>query len=297
MTQTLPATVPSLARAFEPERDRLRNALSTESNTADIVVIEARRALDKAGASFANTTDDPTLQKAGLWLIEMVKSGAAVLDHGTEARVQWTEVAGPKTSIWTGRGLFYGAAAVFGAAGFVQGSALVMFAAATLAGLRAFDPAKWKQMLPRLPFVKKSTPLLEDAAGRAMRVNATVEVDADGFINALTDALHTADHILLRLAEPVAETHWRDDRQLMGMVQNLLEAQGAGDGDFALKIIDQELGSVLDGQGVTRVDYSRKTAHLFDSLPALGESETRQAAPALMVGDTVIRRGTIWAKV
>jgi len=68
----------------------------------------------------------------------------------------------------------------------------------------------------------------------------------------------------------------------MGVMQNLLEAKAAGDGAFALK------------EGVELVHYSKKTAHLFDSLPAIGEAETREAAPALISGDTVLKRGTIW---
>lgn len=294
MSSNLPSTTPSLARAFEPERARLRDELRAEDNNTDIVVIEARRALDKAGATFANSTDDPTMQKAGLWLIEMVKSSAAVLDHGTKARISWNEVAGPKVSIWSGRGLFYGAAALFGAAGFVQGSGLVMLAAAVLAGLRAFDPGKWKTLAARLPFSKKTPPLLSNDFGKHMRVDAQIGVDADGFVDSLAEALRTADHILIRMSEPQIETHWRDNARLMGLVQNLLEAEGAEDGDFALRVINKELTSVLSGEGIERVNYTKKTSHLFDSLPAIGEVKIRQAAPALVADGTVIRRGTIW---
>lgn len=293
MTSSVPATIPSLARAFEPERERLLTSLRGTDAVSEMVVLDARRALDKTGADFAATTDDPQLQRAGLWLIEMVKSGAGVLDQGTSAQVFLTELPGPKASIWAGRGLFYGAAAVFAVAGFVQGSGLTLLAAGGLAALRAFDPAIWGRWKARLPFMKK-TPRLEDATGRHMRVDARVQVDPDGFVDALADALRTADHILLRLAEPVSETHWRDDNRLMGMVQNLLEAGAAGDGDFALKLIATELTSTLNGEGVTLVHYSRKTAQYFDTLPALGEREKREAAPALMAGDRVIRRGTIW---
>lgn len=288
-----PAVVPSLARAFEPEREALREAIEADGRVSDLVVLAARRALDGAGRRFSEQAEDTQLQKAGLWLLEMVKSGAGVLDNGTDAIVTWDEVAGPKTALWSGRTIFYGAAAVLGLAGFVQGSGLTLIAAGTLAGLRFFDPSNWRAILARLPFTKK-TPRLEDNRGRSIEARAHVEVDAQGLINALSDALKTADHILLRLAEPKAETRWRDDPRLMGLVQNLLEAEAAKDGDFALTLVRQELTSVLAGEGVTLVHYSAKTRHLFDSLPAMGEATAREAAPALMAGDIVLRRGTYW---
>ena len=289
---TLPAAVPSLARAFEPERTALRGAFKDERGS-EMVVLEARRALDRTGASFAKTTDDPQLQKAGLWLIEMVKAGAGVLDRGTDAVINYTEVARPKANVLAGRGLFYGAAGIFAVAGFVQGSGLVILAAAALAALRLFDPGNLEALAARLPFRKK--PLaLEDNTGKRMTASARVEVDPDGFIDSLADALRTADHILLRLAEPAQSAHWTDNTRLMGVMQNLLEAQAAGDGAFALKLVEGEVNSLLNSEGVSLVHYSKKTAHLFDSLPAIGELETREAAPALMSGDTVLKRGTIW---
>ena len=80
----------------------------------------------------------------------------------------------------------------------------------------------------------------------------------------------------------------------MGVMQNLLEAKAADDGAFALKLVEGEVSSLLNSKGVSLVNYSKQTAHLFDSLPAIGETETREAAPALMAGDTVLKRGTVW---
>ena len=96
------------------------------------------------------------------------------------------------------------------------------------------------------------------------------------------------------MAEPQSETHWRENPRLMGLVQSLLEAEGAKDGDFALTLIKQELKSVLSGEGVELVTYSAKTKSLFDVLPALGETQTKMAAPALVAGDQILRRGTVW---
>ena len=70
----LPAQIPSLARAFETSRQALQQGLNADQSTAQIVT-QTRRALDKAGAEFQSQTDDPNIQKAGLWLIEMVKAG------------------------------------------------------------------------------------------------------------------------------------------------------------------------------------------------------------------------------
>ncbi|MGB0907535.1 MAG: hypothetical protein ACPGVT_08580 [Maricaulaceae bacterium] len=293
MSQT-PAILPSLARAFEPERDRLREAVGPEATNTDMVILEARRALDRTGAAFTAQIEDPKLHRAGLWLLEMVKAGAGVLDHGTDAVISWDEIAKPKAAKWSGRALFYSAAGVFALAGFIQGSGLTILAAAVLAGFRFFDPNNWKKALPKLPFYKKSKALEDHSSGRRLVASASVQVDAAGLVDSLADALKTADHILLRLAEPEAETHWRDDDRLMGLVQGLLEANGAGDGGFALKLINQELKSVLTAEGVELVSYTKKTAHLFDALPALGGEAIQEAAPALIVGDRVIRRGTVW---
>jgi len=290
--EQLPAAIPSLARAFEPERAALRDAFKDERGS-EIVVLEARRALDRTGLAFAKTTEDPQVHKAGLWLLEMVKSGAGVLDRGTDAVINYTEVARPKANVLAGRGLFYGAAGAFVFAGFVQGSGLVIFAAAALAALRLFDPGNIEALAARLPFRKK-TLALEDGTGKRMTASARVEVDPDGFIDSLADALRTADHILLRLTEPAQASHWTEDTRLMGVMQNLLEAKAAEDGSFALKLVEGELSSLLNAEGVKQVHYSKKTAHLFDSLPALGDVETREAAPALMSGETVLKRGTIW---
>ena len=308
---TFPAAVPSLARAFEPERAALSTALGSGDRSSDMVVLEARRALDRTAAEFAKSTDDVQLQKAGLWLLEMVKSGAGVLDRGTDAVISYTEIARPKVNVIAGRGLFYGAAGVFALAGFVQGSGLVIFAAAALAALRLFDPGHIEGLAARLPFRKK--PLaLEDASGKRMTASAHVAVDPKGFVDSLAEAVRTADHILLRLAAPDETSEWTDNTRLMGVMQNLLEAKAADDGAFALKIIDAELGSLLAAQQVTVVHYSKKTAHVFDALPsidaaaALGGSadqargktgpKTIEAAPALMSGETVLRRGTVWVK-
>ena len=292
MSENLPAIVPSLASAFEPERQVLQNALSDDLSAAQIVK-QARRALDRTGANFSKTTQDPKLQKTGLWLIEMVKAGAGVLDRASHADVIWSETAPKPVRKWAGRSLFYGAAGLFAVAGFLQGSGLTILGAAVLAGLRFFDPKDWDHVLHKIPFIKRP-PALEDQSGRRLEAAAKIRTDTNGFVTQLVDALKTADHILIRMAEPHGETHWRENPRLMGLVQSLLEAEGAKDGDFALTLIKQELKSVLSGEGVELVTYSAKTKSLFDVLPALGETQTKMAAPALIAGDQILRRGTVW---
>lgn len=292
MSENLPSVVPSLARLFEPERRALQNTLTAELSAAQVVG-EARRALDRAGAAFTHEVSDPNLQKSGLWLLEMVKAGAGILDRATGADIVWSERAAKPRREWAGRGLFYGAAALFGVAGLLQGSFLTIFAAAALAGLRFFDPKDWGHLLDKIPFRKKPV-VLEDLSGRRLEAEAFIRADAHGFITQLVEALKTADHILLRLAEPHAETDWRDNPRLIGMMQSLLEAENAGDGDFALTLIKQEMTSVLAGEEVELVAYSKKTKDMFDILPALGETETKMAAPALVSKGKILRRGTVW---
>lgn len=293
MSETLPAHVPSLARAFEPERSRLRGALNAPDMSSAEIVTEARRALDASGARFAKDISDPHLHKAGLWLLEMVKAGAGILDRGTGADIVWRETPRPKTRQYAGRTLYYGTAGVFAAMGVLQGTWSLVLCAAALAGLRFFDPKDWAHLKYKIPFVKKPT-AIEDGRGR-FEAEARIKADVDGFIDSLADALRTADHILLRLAEPARETHWRRDGRLMGLVQSLLEAGRAEDGDFALKLIRQELESVLIAEGVALIEYSKKTESLFDILPSMGDAGARVVAPALMSGDEVIKRGTVWA--
>lgn len=292
MSETLPSVVPSLARIFEPERQALQNTLTPELSAAQVVG-EARRALDRAGVAFTHEVSDPNLQKSGLWLLEMVKAGAGILDRATGADVVWSEHAAKPKRQWAGRGLFYGAAGMFGVAGLLQGSMLTIFAAAVMAGLRFFDPKDWGHLLDKIPFRKKPI-ALEDLLGRRMQAEAFIRADAHGFITQLVDALKTADHILLRLAEPQAETDWRDNSRLIGMMQSLLEAEHAGDGDFALTLIKQEMTSVLAGEEVELISYSKKTKDMFDILPAIGETETKMAAPALISKGKILRRGTVW---
>ena len=292
MSENLPSVVPSLARAFEPERRALQTALTPELSAAQIVG-EARRALDRAGVAFTHEVSDPNLQKSGLWLLEMVKAGAGILDRATGADVIWSEHAAKPKRQWAGRGLFYGAAGIFGMAGLLQGSMLTIFAAAALAGLRFFDPKDWGHLLDKIPFRKKPI-AVEDLSGRRMQAEAFIRADAHGFITQLVDALKTADHILLRLAQPQTEIDWRDNPRLIGMMQSLLEAQLAGDGDFALTLINQEMKSVLAGEDVELIAYSKKTKEMFDILPAIGETETKMAAPALVSKGKILRRGTVW---
>lgn len=301
MTDNLPATIPSLARAFENEREELRALITGEDLSSHKAVSEARRALDRTGDIFAAKTDDIQIQKAGLWLLEMVKSGAGVLDRGAKADIVWREVPPTSPRIIAGSTLFYGAALFFGLAGFLMESRITMMSATVLAGLRFFDPKDWKNLLGKIPFIgrilgKNKQKLLEASDGHRFLADAHVSVEAAGYVDALAEALRTADHVLLRLAEPVLESTWTDDARLMSFVQGLLEARSVDDGHFALKLVGSELESILNADGIEVVNYSRKSSKLFDILPALDleDGKTKQAAPALMQGDKVLRRGTVW---
>ena len=120
-----------------------------------------------------------------------------------------------------------GAAAMFGAAGFVQGSGLVMLAAATLAGLRAFDPAKWKRLFARLPFMKKSVPLLEDEAGRSMPSAEVIKKVALAF-SVTTDELifdkheRAPDQNLQLAFEAVSNMGEEDQQTIMSLIEGMI---------------------------------------------------------------------------
>ena len=297
MTENLPAIIPSLARAFEDERENLRLAINSQDLSSTIAVREAKRSLDRTGSLFVSQTEDMQLQKAGLWLLEMVKSGASVLDRGASADVVWREVPQHNKRVIAGGTLFYGSAAAFMAAGFLQGSQLTMLAALVLAGLRFFDPKDWKRLLDKIPLIgRNKRKLLEAPSGQAFLADAHISVEAGGYVDSLADALRTADHILLRLAEPAQETDWRHDKRLIGFVQGLLEAKGADDSGFAMKLVGSELETILRSDGIEIVEYTKKTSDMFDVLPALDMegSKPKQAAPALVSNGEVLRRGTVW---
>lgn len=294
---------PSLTPAFSKERKALQKALSATGDNAlssAQTVSAIRGALDRTGAAFARTTDDPALQKAGLWLIEVIKSGAGVLDRAVAADITYVETGTPSTGVSGLLGkptLFYGAAGLLALVGVVQGAGLVIVSAAVLAGLHTLEPKRWKKLMGLLPRAKPPA-ALEDQSGRQFKAEARLSLDAAGLIGQIEDALKTADHILSRLAEPQVQTHWADTPRLAAMLQNLLEAGGAGDSDFALELIEKELPSLLSSGGISVVTYSKKTSEFFDELPGLGEGQKfEMAAPALLREDgSVLRRGTVWVR-
>ncbi len=289
----MPAIVPSLYRAFEPERKALTTGLSDSKLTMSQVVSEARRALDRTGIRYTDGITNPQLQKTGLWLVEIIKVGAGTLDQSIDAEIVWHEVPREKKRGWIGQTAFFAAAAALAFYGFLEGSRIAVISVATLAFLRLLDRENLSAIKARLPFLGQKH-RLEDKSGRAVKAEAQIQPNIAAYVDGLAEALKTADHILLRLSEPEAETHWRDDQRLMSLVQGLLEAEQVNDGDFALKLIGQELETILQAEGVRRIDYSKKTAQYFDILPGLGTDKPKLAAPALMAGDQVIRRGTVW---
>ncbi len=302
MEKTELTVTPSLATHFARERTHLQSALNKDLSPAQVVG-EARRALDRTGLSFTRSIADPQMQKAGLWLLEIIKSGAGVLDRATHAEVSLVETA-PKTSVFDGLKdwrprLFYTAAGGLVVAGLLQGSGLVVIGSSGLAVLHALTHLK-AGALARLPFLKKPK-ALPSPDGRVMQAEAFIRTDTAGFLNQISDALATADHILARMVQTEPEAHWRHDQNLMAMFQNLLEANVSDDGNYALQVVSKEMKTVLKTAGVEAVEYSKKTAHWFDELPALvineGESEIEMAAPALVSKDgRLMRRGTVWVR-
>jgi len=293
----------SLLPGFALERAALEKSLSIRGKGAlssAQTVSAIRSALDRTGAAFAKTTEDPALQKAGLWLIEVIKSGAGVLDRAVTADIAYVETGTPPAGVSKLLGkptLFYGAAGLLAVIGLVQGAGLVVLSAAILAGLHSLEPKRWKKLMALLPRTKPPA-ALEDQSGRQFTAEARLTLDAAGLIRQIEDALKTADHILLRLAEPQSETHWADTPRLAAMLQNLLEAGGAEDPDFAMDLISKELPSLLQSGGIGVVEYSKKTTDYFDELPGIGQGpKIEMAAPALIREDgSVLRRGTVWVR-
>jgi len=296
-------TALSLLPGFALERAALEKSLSIRGEGAlssAQTVSAIRSALDRTGAAFAKTTEDPALQKAGLWLIEVIKSGAGVLDRAVTADIAYVETGTPPAGVSKLLGkptLFYGAAGLLAVIGLVQGAGLVVLSAAILAGLHSLEPKRWKKLMALLPRTKPPA-ALEDQSGRQFTAEARLTLDAAGLIRQIEDALKTADHILLRLAEPQSETHWADTPRLAAMLQNLLEAGGAEDPDFAMDLISKELPSLLQSGGIGIVEYSKKTTDYFDELPGIGQGpKIEMAAPALVREDgSVLRRGTVWVR-
>ena len=287
-SENLPAL--SLSQHFDQEVKAV--ALRPDMSPAQAVG-EVRRVLDRTAARYARATDDPALQKAGQWLIEIVKSGTGLIDRASHADVVWDEVAAKRDWTISARdSVFYAGAGLLGLAGLVNGAGLALWGAAGLAGLHALT-----RVSVRIPFMPRPK-ALPDASGRMRRASAVVRLDPVGMVRQVTDALNTADHILLRLAAPVDQAHWRDDARLVALLQSLVEAGRAGDDAFALELSRRELPSLLEGEGLVLVDYTPDHAAWFDRLPAMGDGPDLQtAAPALVTDDgRVVRRGTVWVR-
>lgn len=288
--------MPSLTLSQQFAREVTDLSIS-DSDTPEQAVGAVRRVLDRTAAQYARSTTDPKLQRAGQWLIEIVKSGTGLIDRASHADVVWDEVAQkPGFKISLRPSLFYIGAGLFAAAGVLQGVSLAVWGAAALAGLHAASTVN----LSRLPFWPKPKELtLED--GRTQRASAVVRLDPAGLIGQVTDALKTADHILMRLAAPVPESHWHDDARLTSLLQSLLEAGRADDPAFALELARRELPTLIEGAGLRQVEYSKTSADWFDRLPAPTTDPSRPkvetAAPALVTEDgRVVRRGTVWVR-
>ena len=284
----------SLAQHFAREVGHLD--LSDTDSPAQVVGA-VRRVLDRTAARYARATTDPALQRAGQWLVEIVKSGTGLIDQASHADIVWDEVATkPGFKISLRPSLFYGGAGLLGATGMLQGVGLAFWGAVGLAGLHAVSTLN----LSHLRFWPK-TKTIENSAGRIRRASAVVRLDQAGLVGQVMDALKTADHILLRLSAPVTEAHWRDDPRLTAMLQGLLEAGRADDSNYALELARRELPTLIEGAGLKQVDYSKKTANWFDRLPVpSGGTEgpnLQTAAPALVTDDgRVVRRGTVWVR-
>lgn len=288
-----PPSVPSLREAFRPERDRLSRELAKNSPPAQ-TVLEGRKSLDRLASEISNKVSlTPAQRKTALWLIEVVKSNTGLFDQGRETRIDWREVARPTSRSAAVNILFFGGAAAMMLGAFIFKNGGALYGIGALAGLRLLDPGILSAVRNKLPFIKSKPLALEDLRGR-YEVEAHIEADPQAFISHVDQSLAAADHILARLSLPDTQEQWYDNPRLIGFVQNLLEARAGDDRDYALKLIEGELGSVLSAAGIEIVAYTPKTASLFDILPSLGEPETRMAAPALLKEGRIIRRGTVW---
>ncbi len=291
---TTEVEIPSLYAAFEKERDGLIAHIGDSALSSGQIVTAARKALDRTGSNFSAQTQDMKVQRAGLWLLEMVKSGASVLDQGTMAEIIWHEVPAKRAPIPWAQNLFYGVGFGLVVWSISQDSRPGIYAGVILMVLRFLDPDNWRGRLDRFKFWRRKKNKMAFGEGAAT-AEARIQVNAHGFVTALSESLKTADHILARLAEPKQETHWREDPRLMHFVQGLLEARQSDDGDFALTLVGKELESILAAEGIERLEYNKKNEQYFDVMPALEQSETKVAAPALMAEGQLIVRGTVWS--
>jgi len=288
-----PQNLPSLRETFRPERDRLSRELSLSMSPAQIV-IAGRRALDHVASQMGDKPHlNPQIRKTALWLLEIVKSNTGLFDQGRDTRIHWREVPDDKSRGYWANIAFFGSAAAMMVAAFAFKNGGALYGVGALAALRLLDPKMRQAIAQKLPFVKTKPLAIEDLSAR-YQIEAAIEADPQAFLSHIDDSLAAADHILARLSIPQAQSSWYEHPRLMGLLQNLLEAQMGGDSAYAMKLIDQELGSILGGEGIEVIEYSKQQANLFDSLPSLDALQTHMAAPALIKDGQVIRRGSIW---
>ena len=286
-------SLPSLRDRFRPERNRLSRDLSISMAPSEIVT-EGRKALDHIASEIGNQRGlKPDMRKTALWLIEIVKSNTALFDQGRQTKIDWREVPQDHSRALLANFAFFGAAAAMMLAAIIFKNGGALYGIGGLAALRCLDPKMMQAVRQKLPFTKTKPLAIEDLRAR-YQIEARIEADPKAFLSQIDQSLAAADHILGRLSLPQAQASWHDNPRLMGLMQNMLEAQQSGDQAYAMKLIDQELGALLGADGVEIIAYSPKTRDMFDILPSLGERETRMAAPALIKDGRVLRRGTVW---
>ncbi len=293
-----PQNLPSLRESFRPERDRLSRELSLSTPPSQIVTA-GRHALDRVASDMGDNPQlKPQIRKTALWLLEIVKSNTGLFDQGRDTRIDWQERPETTEGRWANI-LFFGGAAVMMAAAFLFKNGGALYGLGALAALRLCDPKIRQSMAQKLPFIKARPLAIEDLRTR-YQISAHIEADPQAFLSHIDDSLAAADHILARLSLGDDPDDWHDNPQLLGAFQNLLEAQISGDSDYALKLIDKEIRSVLAASGIEVIDYSKDAVQMFDKLPSLdnslglGDAAEQMAAPALVKDGRILRRGTIW---
>lgn len=289
----LPQNLPSLRESFRPERDRLSRELTRKAAPAQIV-IAGRQALDRVAAHMADYPQlNPQIRKTALWLVEIVKTNTGLFDQGRDTQIHWREVPGDTSRrLWPNL-LFFGGAAAMMIAAIIFKNGGALYAVGALTVVRALDPKFIEAAAQKLPFVKAKPLAIEDLRAR-YQIEAEIAADPQAFLSHIDDSLAAADQILARLSIPQSQSEWHEHPRLISALQNLFEAQIGGDSDYALKLIDHELASVLGAEGIEIIHYAKDKAELFDSLPSLGEGSVKMAAPAFVKDGRILRRGSIW---
>ena len=272
----------SVFEHWQAQRDSLRTALSSCTETADVVYQIRHALLQTEQNALAAMDDDILRQQAGI-LLGCLKNAAGLL----EANVQ--------TQVWVPQSLKKKAKRR-------KSETLVWISGSLVALLSAFCYLKGQWLGFSLGFgaivlfcagmllARRETPFRESRE----EVRVTLKPDVDRLFSVLDGQVRTIDRYLNDLGylnDQLRESSETGDPVSLSRVADLMESLYECDGEARLAL-DEPVKRLLDSLGLCVLDYSAENRRYFNALPS--KSVTRTLSPAILSAKDrqLLRRGT-----